>query len=144
LWKLPVLFVLEDNGYAQTTPVKNGVAGSMAGRFTAFGIPVWEQDTTDVLEIRSTAEDALRTVRSGAGPGGMILHTYRFSAHSKGDDLRSPEELARIHGFDPLQLQRQRLTDEETSLAESDAMTIVDDAFMRAEADPFPSLNVIE
>ena len=113
LWKLPILFVLENNGYAQTTPVEKGVAGSMAGRFTAFGIPVWERDTTDVLEICSAAQEAIRHVRSEVRPGCLILHTYRFSAHSKGDDPRSPEELARIRTFDPLKLHGQRLTPEE-------------------------------
>ena len=74
-------------------------------------------------------------------PGCLILQTYRFSAHSKGDDLRSPEELARIQAFDPLKLHGPRLTDEEHSRAESEAMAIVEDAFIRAEADPFPSLD---
>ena len=141
LWKLPVLFVLENNHYAQTTPVEKGVAGSMAGRFAAFGIPVWERDTTDVLEVQLAAAEAVRLVRSGAGPGCMILHTYRFSAHSKGDAPRLPEELARIRAFDPLTLHGARLTAEERDQAEAEVMAIVDDAFIRAEADPFPSLN---
>jgi TPP-dependent pyruvate/acetoin dehydrogenase alpha subunit len=71
----------------------------------------------------------------------LILHTYRFSAHSKGDDLRSPEELTRIHTFDPLKLHSQRLTDEERSRAETEVMAIVEDAFVRAEADLTASLN---
>jgi TPP-dependent pyruvate/acetoin dehydrogenase alpha subunit len=142
LWKLPILFVLEDNRYAQTTPVEKGVAGSMSGRFTAFGIPVWERDTTDVLDIRSAADESVRAVRSGAGPACLILHTYRFSAHSKGDDPRSPEELARIQPFDPLTVHGVRLTDEEYTKAESEVSIIIEDAFSRAEADPFPMLNL--
>ena len=141
LWRLPILFVLENNGYAQTTPVEKGVSGSMAGRFTAFGIQVWECNTTDVLEIRSTAQEAVRHVRSEVKPGCLILHTYRFSAHSKGDDLRSPEELTRIHAFDPIKLHSHRLTDEERFKAETEVMAIVDDAFVRAEADLTASLN---
>jgi TPP-dependent pyruvate/acetoin dehydrogenase alpha subunit len=141
LWRLPILFVLEDNGYAQTTPVENGVAGSMAERFSAFGIPVWEHNTTDVLEICSAAQAAVRYVRSEVKPGCLILHTYRFSAHSKGDDLRLPEELARIRAFDPLTLHGSRLNPEECAKAESEAMAIVEDAFVRAEADSFPLLN---
>ena len=144
LWRLPILFVLENNGYAQTTPIEKSVSGSMAGRFTAFGIPVWECNTTDVLEICSTAQEAVRHVRSEVRPGCLILHTYRFSAHSKGDDLRSAEELARIYAFDPLKFHSPRVTDNERSRAESEAMTIVEDAFVRAEADLFPSLNSID
>lgn len=141
LWKLPILFVLEDNRHAQTTPVEKGVAGSMSGRFAAFGIPVWERDTTDVLDIRSAADETVRAVRSGAGPASLILHTYRFSAHSKGDDPRSPEELARIRQFDPLTVHGARLTAEECTKAESEVDAVINDAFVRADADPFPVIG---
>jgi TPP-dependent pyruvate/acetoin dehydrogenase alpha subunit len=142
LWKLPVLFVLEDNRYAQTTPVDKGVFGSMKDRFAAFGIPVWECDTTDVLSIQSIAKETVREVRSGSGPASLILHTYRFSAHSKGDDPRSPEELANISQFDPLIVHRTRLKVEECAQAETEVMIIITDAFRRAEADPFPKLDL--
>jgi TPP-dependent pyruvate/acetoin dehydrogenase alpha subunit len=142
LWKLPILIVLEDNRYAQTTPVEKGVAGLMAGRFSAFGIPVWERDTTDVLEVCAIAKEAFHYVRSGVGPGVLILHTYRFSAHSKGDDSRSPEELTRIRAYDPLILHKPRLSVEECSNAETEVLTIVEDAFKRAEADPYPNMPV--
>jgi TPP-dependent pyruvate/acetoin dehydrogenase alpha subunit len=142
LWNLPILLVLENNRYAQTTPVEKGVAGSMSGRFSAFGIPVWECDTTDVLVINSTAAQAVRQVRSGGGPSALILHTYRFSAHSKGDDPRLPEELNRIHDYDPLLIHGQRLTAEERQQAESDVASVINDAIMRASSDPFPLLPV--
>jgi TPP-dependent pyruvate/acetoin dehydrogenase alpha subunit len=141
LWKLPIIFVLEDNRIAQTTAVEKGVAGSMAGRFTAFGIPVWERDTSDVLEIRSAAGEAIQWVRSGAGPAGLILHTHRFSAHSKGDDTRSAEELIFIRRFDPLTVHGARLTPDEIKQADSEVTMIINDAFMRADADPFPVLG---
>ncbi|MGB8212200.1 MAG: thiamine pyrophosphate-dependent dehydrogenase E1 component subunit alpha [Anaerolineales bacterium] len=141
LWSLPILLVLENNRYAQTTPVEKGVAGSMADRFTAFGIPVWERDTTDVLEVCSAAWEAVQYVRSEVKPGCLILHTYRFSAHSKGDDPRLPEELARIRTFDPLTLHGPRLTVEERYRAGTEVFAIVEDAFIRAEADPLPLLD---
>jgi len=141
LWKLPILFVLEDNRYAQTTPAEKGVAGSMSGRFAAFGIPVWERDTTDVLDIQAAAGETVRAVRSGAGPASLILHTYRFSAHSKGDDPRSPDELARIRTFDPLTVHAARLAAEECTKAESEVAAVITDAFARADADPFPILK---
>ena len=141
LWKLPILFVLEDNRYAQTTPVEKGVAGSMPGRFTAFGIPVSECETTDVLDIQSAADKTVRAVRSGAGPASLILHTYRFSAHSKGDDPRSPDELDRIRQFDPLTVHGVRLTAKECKKAESEVAAVIKDAFLRADADPIPILG---
>jgi TPP-dependent pyruvate/acetoin dehydrogenase alpha subunit len=142
LWKLPLLFVLEDNHYAQTTPVEKGVAGSMSGRFAAFGIPVWERDTADVLEVRSAARNAISAVRNGIRPASLILHTHRFSAHSKGDDMRPPEELTRIRQFDPLTTHGVRLTANDCAKADSDIKSIIEDAFSRAESDPFPSLGV--
>jgi len=141
LWQLPILFIVENNRYAQTTPVEMGVAGSISGRFSAFGIPVWERDTCDVLEVQSAAEDALRHTRGGAGPAGLILHTQRFSAHSKGDDPRTLEELKRIRQFDPLTLHGARLATEEREKADVEVTAIIDDAFTHAEADPMPSLN---
>ena len=141
LWKLPLLFILEDNRYAQTTPVEKGVAGSMSGRFAAFGIPVWERETTDVLDIRTAADETVCSVRSGSGPACLILHTHRFSAHSKGDDSRTPEELARIRLFDPLTIHGARLTSEDCSRAEFEVASIINDAFFRADADTFPVLG---
>jgi TPP-dependent pyruvate/acetoin dehydrogenase alpha subunit len=142
LWKLPILFVLENNRFAQTTPVEKGVAGSIPGRFAAFGIPVWERDTTDVLEIQSAAKESLASVRSGNGPAGLILHTYRFSAHSKGDDPRSVEELAAIRQFDPLTLHGSRLSNDDRQAAVANVTRVIHDAFERADGDPFPTLSV--
>jgi TPP-dependent pyruvate/acetoin dehydrogenase alpha subunit len=141
LWTLPLLIVVEDNHYAQTTPNEKGVAGSISARFTAFGLRVWEWDTTDVLDIQSAAREAVQHVRSGAGPACLLLHTYRFSAHSKGDDPRSPEELARIRQFDPLTVHAARLTFAETEQAETEVTAIITDAFLRANADPLPALT---
>ncbi len=141
LWKLPILFVLEDNHYAQTTPVEKGVSGSMSARFEAFGIRVWERDTTDVLEIQFATNESIRSVRTLIEPAGLILHTHRFSAHSKGDDLRSSEELARIHQFDPLLIQVARLSSLESTKIESEVTAVINNAFKRAEADPYPELK---
>ncbi len=142
LWKLPILFVLEDNHYAQTTPVEKNLSGSMSARFAAFGIPVVELNTTDVLEISAVAKDALQGMRSEVGPITLILHTYQFAAHSKGDDPRTSAEIERIRAYDPLSLHGHRLTAEEHLKVEKDIKETVDDAFFRAEADPFPSLAV--
>lgn len=140
LWTLPILVVVENNRYAQTTPVELGVSGSMAKRFEAFGIPVWERESSDVLEIQEAAEEAIQFVRLGSRPGCLLLHTHRFSAHSKGDDTRSKEELTRIQQFDPLKIHEARLTTEEIVRAEKEAADIVNSAFLRASADSSPSL----
>jgi TPP-dependent pyruvate/acetoin dehydrogenase alpha subunit len=141
LWQIPILFVVENNHYAQTTPIEKGVAGSISARFAAFGIQVWEVDTSDVLELRPRAAEALEHVRVSGLPGAMILHTHRFSAHSKGDDIRDRETIAKIRAeFDPLTIHAPRLSPAELAQAETEVTAIIDDAFTRASADPFPTL----
>lgn len=141
LWNLPILFVVENNRYAQTTPVEQAVAGTIAGRFTALGIPAWERDTSDVLEVRAAAAEVTESVRRDGRPVGLILHTYRFSAHSKGDDVRDPAEIARAREKDPLIVHGARLTGAERQQAEAETAALINDAFARAAADPFPNLN---
>ena len=135
LWKLPVVFVVENNRYAQTTPIEQHMAGSLRGRFAAFGIPVLEQDTTDVLVVRSLAQPLIDAARSGAGPQALILHTYRFSAHSKGDDTRDPQEVERYRKNDPLPLHAARLDASQVRQVELKARSAVEEAFRAAEAE---------
>ncbi len=139
LWKLPVIYVLEDNRYAQTTPVELAVSGSMSGRFAAFEIPTWEVETTDVLEIRANASQAVEAVRRDVLPAGLILHTYRFAAHSKGDDVRDPAEIERCREHDPLLVHGARLGEAEKAQAEAEVASRLEAAFARAISDPFPS-----
>ena len=141
LWQIPILFVLENNRYAQTTPIKKGVSGSLAGRFAAFGIKTWELDTTDVLEIQPGAAEAVAHVRGQGLPAALILNTYRFAAHSKGDDVRDRSEIARAMEKDPLSIHGERLTAAEREKAEAGVMAAIEDAFTRASADPFPTLT---
>ena len=140
LWQLPVLFVVENNRYAQTTPIELGVSGSIPARFSAFGIQPWECDSTDVLEIRAAADEALTHVRGRTMPAALILHTYRFAAHSKGDDVRDRDEIARAKTHDPLLVHGTRLDEAEKAAAENEVVEIIDNAFARASNDPFPSL----
>lgn len=141
LWQIPILFVLENNHYAQTTPIELGVSGSICGRFSAFNIKAWELDSTDVLEIRAGAVDALDYVRGQSLPAALVLNTYRFAAHSKGDDVRDRAEIARAKEKDPLLVHGARLTAAERKQAESDVTAVIEDAFTRAGADPFPIMK---
>ena len=69
LWQVPLLIVVEDNHIAQTTPTEQVLAGSMAGRFAAFGIPCTELDTSDVLEIQAAATAVVNQIRADPLPG---------------------------------------------------------------------------
>jgi len=135
LWKLPVVFVVENNRYAQTTPIQQHMAGSLPARFAAFGIPALEQDTTDVLVVRSLTQPLIDAARSGAGPQALILHTYRFSAHSKGDDTRDPQEVERYRQKDPLPLHAARFDASQVSRVEQEARAAIEEAFRAAEGE---------
>lgn len=142
LWQIPVLYVVENNRYAQTTPTELAVAGSMADRFKAFGIETWEAASSDVLTLLPVAREAVDHARSG-GPAACILHTYRFSAHSKGDDPRDPAEIAKIRAeHDPLTIHAPRIDSVARASVEAEIDALIDDAFTRAANDPFPTLNV--
>jgi TPP-dependent pyruvate/acetoin dehydrogenase alpha subunit len=144
LWQIPVLFVVENNRYAQTTPIELAVAGSIPARFSAFGIQTWERDTTDVLDIRAAAAEVLDDVRAQTRPAALILHTYRFAAHSKGDDVRDRAEIEKAREKDPLLVHAPRLSDDEKAQAESEVQAIIEDAFTRASTDPFPQLESLK
>lgn len=136
LWKLPVLFVLENNRYAQSTPIHLHLAGDISARFHAFDIPAEELEATDVLDIYAKAEKLVANVRAGDHPQVLILHTYRFAPHSKGDDTRDPEEIARFRALDPLATHAKRLDQDTLKKIESDVEAEVEGAFRQAGSDP--------
>jgi acetoin:2,6-dichlorophenolindophenol oxidoreductase subunit alpha len=104
LWQLPVLFVVENNHYAQSTPVELQLAGSIAARAAAFGVETAELDTTDVEEVHEAAGRAVARIRETGEPLCLVLDTYRFSPHSKGDDNRDPAEIEARRERDPLKV----------------------------------------
>ena len=96
LWKLPVIFVIENNGYAMGTKVARGSAETdFHLRGTSFRIPGMQVNGMDVLEVRGAAEVAIDYVRGGNGPVIMELKTYRYRGHSMSDpaQYRSREEV---------------------------------------------------
>jgi TPP-dependent pyruvate/acetoin dehydrogenase alpha subunit len=140
LWQAPVLYVVENNHIAQTTPVEMALAGDISARLGAFGIPACELDTSDVCEILPTAGALLAEVRSSGSPRGLILHTVRFGPHSKGDDTRSEEDVARLRAErDPLVIQGGRLTHEQRASIEREISALIQKAYLQALDDPTPS-----
>ena len=113
LWHLPLLVVVEDNGWAQSTPSALNLAGGIAGRFTAFGLPLVEVDSTDVLEVEQAAGEAVADARARRGPGVLVIHTYRLCHHSKNDDNRPSEEVEARWALDPLAIHGRRIGDRE-------------------------------
>jgi TPP-dependent pyruvate/acetoin dehydrogenase alpha subunit len=85
LWKLPLLFAIESNKYAQSTPIDLELSGSIAHRAAAFDIPATEVDGNDVLMVHEAASQVISAIRAGDGPQMLVLDTYRLGPHSKGD-----------------------------------------------------------
>jgi TPP-dependent pyruvate/acetoin dehydrogenase alpha subunit len=111
LWKIPLWIVLEDNGWSQSTPLSLNFAGSMRSRFEAFGIPVREIETTDVLEVSAVAGEEVPLVRTTKSPRVLIIHTYRLCHHSKNDDNRPADEVRERWTREPLAVHSRRLDD---------------------------------
>lgn len=139
LWSAPVLYVVENNRIAQTTPVELALAGDMAARFKAFGAPTQELDSSDVLEIQRLTGELLEDVRTRSVPRALILHTYRFGPHSRGDDTRPAEEIARLREKrDPVEIQANRLQPGERAAIEAEVKAEIAQAFKLALGDPTP------
>jgi TPP-dependent pyruvate/acetoin dehydrogenase alpha subunit len=138
LWSVPILFVLENNKIAQTTPIRINLAGDIPQRFSAFGIPTNQLYTSDVLMILSAAKDVISDVRQSRSPRALILNTCRFGPHSKGDDPRPKEEINKLRKTrDPLTIHAKRLPTQEIKAIEEDVRTEVEQAFQQALTDPF-------
>jgi TPP-dependent pyruvate/acetoin dehydrogenase alpha subunit len=140
LWKAPILFVLENNRIAQTTPIESAVSGDISNRFKAFGIPTERLESSDVLEILPLARELIRHARAEQTPYALILDTYRFGPHSKGDDTRDAsiiEQLKQEH--DPLQIHGRRLNSSEKAMIEMEVAQQINQAFELAMNDPFPT-----
>jgi TPP-dependent pyruvate/acetoin dehydrogenase alpha subunit len=119
LWKLPLLVVVEHNGYAQSTPSALQIAGDVEARAAAFGIATARLDSTDVREIRDAAERAVEHVRGTGTPFFLVIDTYRFAPHSKGDDFREPQEIEARRVRDPLAVAGADLDDAQRSELEN-------------------------
>ena len=111
-WKLPVLLVVENNRYAQSTKIENNLAGSITARFSAFDIPNTELSTFDCTEIFESAKPIVEKIRATSRPHALILNTYRFASHSKSDDGRDQEEVDIWRSNDPLTLHENKLSTE--------------------------------
>jgi len=113
LWKLPIIYVIENNGYAMGTAVKRSSAETeFYRRGTAFRIPGMKVNGMDVLEVRKAAEVALAYVRAGNGPVLMELNTYRYRGHSMSDPAkyRSREEVQDMRDkHDPIEAAKAEL-----------------------------------
>jgi len=152
VWKLPVVFVCENNLYMEYTPIEEvtAVADPAAGRASAYGLPSIIADGQDADEVYRTAKLAFDKARSGDGPSLVEFRTYRYSGHSRADPAKyRPEgELDRWRARDPIKLYRKRLmeagvAEQEMIAIETEAKRKVNEATEKCKAAPFPSADLL-
>ncbi|HXW74462.1 MAG TPA: thiamine pyrophosphate-dependent enzyme [Steroidobacteraceae bacterium] len=101
-WDLPLLFVLEDNKYAQSTAQHETLAGDICSRPAAFGIETVKADTWNWENLYALAGALIEQMRADSRPRFLYIETYRLKAHSKGDDTRAREVIEPFERRDPL------------------------------------------
>jgi TPP-dependent pyruvate/acetoin dehydrogenase alpha subunit len=153
VWKLPVVFVCENNQYMEYTPIGSvtAVPRPAADRASAYGLPAILIDGNDVDVVREAASRALELARGGGGPSLVEALTYRHGGHSRADPAkyRPREEVEAWLKRDPIPLYRARLVGlgaaEETLAAiEREAATAIEAAAAEAEAMPLPDPASVE
>jgi len=150
-WKLPVVYVCENNGYGVTTSIykASNVADDLSVRAKAYGIPGFKIDGNDVLEVYNTALTAVDRARKGEGPTLMVCTTCRHSGHYEGEmesapAYRSTKEMEECKKRDPIPRFRNYLTETEgisaKVLAEIDdeVKELIEQAVLFAQDSPSP------
>src|SRR5438128_2584811 len=149
LWKLPVIYVCENNRYAMGTSLERALAQTEIYKFgQTYGIPSEPVDGMDVLAIRDTTLRAVERTRTEKVPTLLEMRTYRFRGHSMRDPAgavyRTKEEVEKEKLRDPIVLFRDRalkagvLSDDDVKKIEKDVNDLVDEAVAFADASPEP------
>jgi acetoin:2,6-dichlorophenolindophenol oxidoreductase subunit alpha len=148
IWKLPVIFVAENNGFAESTPVGyHCAAGDIADRAASYNIPGAAVDGYDVISVWEAAGEAVARARRGDGPSLIEAKTWRYFGHFEGDQVtyRTAEQSAAYREHDPLTwfakqaIERGLLTAERIEEMGASAERAIDEAIEFAESSPLPA-----
>jgi TPP-dependent pyruvate/acetoin dehydrogenase alpha subunit len=146
IWKLPIVFVIENNQYGMSASVKETYAiERLSARAGAYGMPGESVDGQDLFAVSDAARRAIDLARSGGGPTLLEMITYRYKGHSRNDPgrYRPPGELDSWKARDPIELVRKRLLEDGVSQERLDTVAAhvertIAAAVAFAEAGPFP------
>ena len=151
LWKLPVVYVIENNHYGMGTSVSRASATQeLYARGAGFGIPGVRVDGMDVAAVKAAGEIALNHARSGDGPYILGMQTYRYRGHSMSDpaQYRTREEVSQVRAErDPIDRVRQQIIDgnhaseSEIKSIDDEVKSIISDAAEFAQQSPEPELS---
>jgi pyruvate/2-oxoglutarate/acetoin dehydrogenase E1 component len=147
IWRLPVVFLCENNQYAMSMPLRQAMAAPrVADRAAAYGIPGETVDGMDVVAVYRAVRSAVERARRGEGPALIEAITYRYKGHSKSDRqvYRTKDEVQAWMARDPIARLREGLiargwlSEAEAAALEERARQAVADALQAAEGDPEP------
>ncbi len=150
LFKLPVIFVVENNGVAMGTQVERASAVvDLAQRGSGYNMPTRNVDGNDVDTVIREFGLAVEHAREGKGPSYLVANTYRFRGHSMSDAMkyRSREEMEKARLRDPISLygfrlrEKGLLDEQQIETMEEEVRTEIADALRQADADPHPPLE---
>ncbi|SCW38647.1 pyruvate dehydrogenase E1 component alpha subunit [Sphingobium faniae] len=149
IWKLPVVFVCQNNGYAEHTHYSEGTAvENIADRAASYNMPGVTVDGNDPVAMWKAAQEAVARARAGEGPTLLECKTFRFMGHLLGDDSHyiPKEEMAAALEKDPVPLFRQKLIDDwqvpaaDLDKLDADIATEIDEAVQFALDSAYPDL----
>jgi pyruvate dehydrogenase E1 component alpha subunit len=150
LWKLPVIYIVENNRYAMGTSVTRSSAQTdFSKRGVSFNIPGEQVDGMDVRAVKAAGEKAVAACRAGKGPYILEMQTYRYRGHSMSDPAkyRTREEVDKVrHDQDPIEQVRQRLlglkvSEQELKAIDAEVRDIVNASADFAQHDPEPDTS---
>jgi pyruvate dehydrogenase E1 component alpha subunit len=152
LWKLPVIYVCENNLYGEYTPCAETIAGEVLARPRALGVHAESVDGQDVQAVVATMKRFVERARRGEGPAFLECKTYRYYGHHVGDvnrDYRTREEERQwMSQHDPLQTLAARLkglVDDDTfERIQADVKAEVDNGVQYALAAPYPDPTQVD
>ena len=148
IWKLPVIFVCENNGFAESTPVEyHASVKDIADRAVAYNMPGITVDGTDVFAVYEAAGEAIARARRGEGPTLIECKAFRYYGHFEGDPLTyyTDEMRAEFRARDPIDrfrkqvLERNLLSAQEMDAIDARVRQAIDDAIAFAEQSPMPA-----
>jgi len=148
IWNLPVIFVCEDNGYAEATSCTYSVGGTQTKRAEGFGIPSVEVDGHDFFAVYDAAREAIQRARAGSGPSMLHVKTYRYYGHFEGDatTYREPGEAEKVRkerdclvGFRGKVTEAALLEDKDLDAVDAEIADLIERAVKHAKVAPLPT-----
>ena len=147
IWNLPAIFIVEDNGYAESTASGWSVGGSQLGRAAGFGMPGYEVDGFDFFAVYDVAREAIDRAREGGGPSLIHAKLMRYYGHFEGDAmtyrgagevLKAREEKDSLKTFRKRVVSASLIEDKDLDAVDAEVARLIDEAVAASEAAPAP------